>query len=326
MLLTTILNRNMEIEQYAPVLIPTLNRYEHFKRCLESLERCTGADMTDVYVGLDYPPSDKYRKGWEKIDLYLKEKEKMHCFKNLYVRRRDHNCGVGKPGSNGSLLLEEIKKVSDRYIESEDDNEFSPNFLVYMNKAFEMFKDNERIMCVSGYNHRELQNISSDSVYCSYDAPAYGLGFWCDKKKKYDKWTYENLLTEIKHKPIISLKMAFSYPRILNMAITMIKEKENYGDVRYATYNMFHNTFCLCPTLSLSRNWGCDGSGLHSGFIEGIEKNEISSERDFAISEIEIKLPAKYRYYINNRLYGHKISIRKRILVLLRMLELIMVY
>lgn len=67
----------MEIKQYAPVLIPTLNRYEHFKRCLESLERCTGADMTDVYVGLDYPTSDKYRKGWQKIDLFLKEKEKM---------------------------------------------------------------------------------------------------------------------------------------------------------------------------------------------------------------------------------------------------------
>ncbi len=53
----------MEITTYAPVLIPTLNRYEHFKRCLESLELCTGADKTDVYVGLDFPPSEKYHKG-----------------------------------------------------------------------------------------------------------------------------------------------------------------------------------------------------------------------------------------------------------------------
>ena len=64
----------MEIKQYAPVWIPTLNRFEHFKRCLESLERCTGADKTDVYVGLDYPPSDKYVEGWKKIDAYLAEK------------------------------------------------------------------------------------------------------------------------------------------------------------------------------------------------------------------------------------------------------------
>ena len=38
----------MKITKYAPIVIPTLNRYEHFKRCLESIERCTGAEYTDV--------------------------------------------------------------------------------------------------------------------------------------------------------------------------------------------------------------------------------------------------------------------------------------
>ena len=32
---------------YAPVVIPTLCRYEHFKACLESLSLCTGAENTD---------------------------------------------------------------------------------------------------------------------------------------------------------------------------------------------------------------------------------------------------------------------------------------
>ena len=52
---------------YAPVVIPTLNRFEHFKQCLESLERCNNADKTEVYVALDYPPSDKYVEGGEKL-------------------------------------------------------------------------------------------------------------------------------------------------------------------------------------------------------------------------------------------------------------------
>lgn len=39
---------------YAPVMIPTLCRYEHFKECLESLSLCKGADMTEVFcrIGL----------------------------------------------------------------------------------------------------------------------------------------------------------------------------------------------------------------------------------------------------------------------------------
>ena len=50
---------------FAPVIIPTLNRYEHFRKCLESLEACTGAEKTDVYVALDFPPSEKYVEGWK---------------------------------------------------------------------------------------------------------------------------------------------------------------------------------------------------------------------------------------------------------------------
>lgn len=50
---------------YAPVIIPTLNRIEHLKRCIESLEKNTGADKTEVFVSLDFPPSDKYLQGYE---------------------------------------------------------------------------------------------------------------------------------------------------------------------------------------------------------------------------------------------------------------------
>ena len=95
----------MEIKIYAPVIIPTLNRYEHFIKCLESLEKCTGAEKTDVYVGLDYPPSEKYEIGWKRIDDYLAEKELSNGFNKLIVFRRKENCGVGHAKSNGSLLV-----------------------------------------------------------------------------------------------------------------------------------------------------------------------------------------------------------------------------
>ena len=62
----------IEIKTYAPVLITTLNRYEHFKRCVESLSRCTHAEKTELVIGLDYPPNEKYVAGWEKISEYVK--------------------------------------------------------------------------------------------------------------------------------------------------------------------------------------------------------------------------------------------------------------
>lgn len=45
---------------YAPVCIPTLNRYEHLKELIESLQRNPWAQYTDLFIGLDFPPGEKY--------------------------------------------------------------------------------------------------------------------------------------------------------------------------------------------------------------------------------------------------------------------------
>ena len=97
------------------------DRNVHFERCLESLERCSGADQTEVYVALDYPPSEKYKEGWKKIDDYLRLKESQNGFKKLHVIRRDRNYGICHENGNYETLIREIKKSYDRYILSEDE-------------------------------------------------------------------------------------------------------------------------------------------------------------------------------------------------------------
>ena len=72
--------------EYAPVCIVTLNRYEHFRKCLESLEQCTGANKTEVFVSLDYPPSEKYIEGWKKTDAFLAQKEQNNW--RLFLRQQ----------------------------------------------------------------------------------------------------------------------------------------------------------------------------------------------------------------------------------------------
>lgn len=281
----------MEIQQYAPVLIPTLNRYEHFKRCLDSLEGCTWADQTDVYIGLDYPPSEKYVNGWMKIGAYLNEKEKSNGFKNLFVRRRDHNCGVGCPGSNGSLLLKEISAISDIYILSEDDNEFSPNFLEYMNKALEKYKNDNRVIKVSAYTPPVFQNLTSNNTFFGIDTPAYGLGSWVHKNRDVHIVDYKEIDQAMRSSFDKIWDLFWTYPALIYMAVHMVRAKKNYGDIRFSMNNLLHGTLTLEPTKSLSRNWGADGSGLHSGVVKGIEKEEIQTELHFELQEIPFEYP-----------------------------------
>lgn len=61
----------MEIKNYAPVIIPTLCRYEKFRNYIETLSKCTGADKTTVIIGLDYPLNQTHIAGYQEIKKYL---------------------------------------------------------------------------------------------------------------------------------------------------------------------------------------------------------------------------------------------------------------
>ena len=119
---------------YAPVIIPTLCRFEHFKICIESLSNCTWAEYTEVYIGLDYPAKESHWDGYNQINDYLSLCGNLN-FKKLHVIKRPYNYGFGAKG-NLATLKNDILKISDRIIISEDDNIFSPNFLMYINNFF----------------------------------------------------------------------------------------------------------------------------------------------------------------------------------------------
>ena len=307
----------MEIKKYAPVLITTLNRYEHFKRCLDSLERCTGADKTDVYVGLDYPPSDRYVDGWKKIDAYLQEKEAKNGFRNLYVRRRDHNCGVGKAGSNSSLLYAEIKEISDSYIATEDDNEFSPCFLEYMNKALAIYKNDERVICVCGYTPFDYE--SRDNVYFARQFFAWGYGKWIEKSKSFSK--FRNL--ESMEKALMSLRASMRLywyrPIILSRVMDQVIQKKKYGDVSHTFYCVLYDKYCIYPSKTLVRNWGNDGTGVHCKNIDkSFVKRTISQDNTFELDDIDVSECKEVKKLVANvaskKWYGH-IAIVLRYLV-----------
>ena len=59
--------------KYAPIIIPTLNRIEHLKRCITSLQKNPWAKYTPLIVSVDYPPNERYVEGYKKVCKYLKE-------------------------------------------------------------------------------------------------------------------------------------------------------------------------------------------------------------------------------------------------------------
>lgn len=82
----------MENKLLIPICIPTCNRYEHLKRCVESLSKCTLASETDLIISVDYPPSDKYVDGNEKIKKWLERG--IEGFKSVQIFFQEKNLGA----------------------------------------------------------------------------------------------------------------------------------------------------------------------------------------------------------------------------------------
>lgn len=261
---------------YYPIAIPTLNRYEHLRRCIESLSKNTHASETELYIALDYPPNEKYVIGYEYIKKYIPT---IKGFKEVFVYERDRNYGVN---NNIYDLYKEIYKKYDALIFTEDDNEFSPCFLDYMDKALERYKSDSSVSSISGYNRIGLYQKSNCNIMAVPYMSGWGIGMWKDKTRVKSMTYYLNLF----RCPIKLFKCANSSPGEVANLFNMIRRRAYCGDVCGGIYNRIEKKVQIVPTISMVRNWGQDGSGVNCGFDDSYKKQEININNIFELDNI----------------------------------------
>lgn len=254
---------------FAPVIITTLNRSEHFVRCVESLKRCKYADQTDLFISVDYPPAKKYEDGYQKICAYLEKG--VEGFKSVHVYYQEKNLG---PRLNGEYLREIIVQEYDRYIATEDDNEFSYNFLEYMDKGLMLFEKDEKVLNICAIQDHGPWELREDAAIYQQNCPAYGLGCWVKKEKELQRVVTDYLLTDLGNNPqkIKELwhKSKICYQQYVegilcgkNPIFWRTPDELALCDIVRTIYALCADKYFIAPKISKSRNWGFDGSGVN---------------------------------------------------------------
>lgn len=265
----------------APVLITTLCRYEHFVRLVESLKKSELAKETDLYVGLDYPLKESHEKGRAQISDYL---DGLTGFRKVVVIRHDHNVGSMM---NIRLSREVLFEENDKYIFSEDDNEFSPGYLEFMNKALVEYESDDKIVAVSGYNYPiEMGGEAGDVYRMKTYYSAFGFGTWKNKRLNLENSiTYEDFYKNYcnVHKMMQLRKISKNqYTNYVKGMLRYIGELVNDNkevskiDLSYGLHMFMHGEYMLFPFVSKVRNWGYDGSGEHCAEMNVDEEKAIS--------------------------------------------------
>ena len=273
---------------YAPIVIPTLCRYEHLKVCLDSLSKCTDADKTEVFIGVDYPSKDSHWEGYKEICSLLDNK--LYPFKKITIDKRRTNCG---PNKNLNLLLRDhIYNRFETFILTEDDNEFSLNFLRFINANLEKYKDDEDVYAICGYNYPlNFSNCSQDKIYKSFFYSPWGVGIRINKRNEVSVKEADEIL----HNPIKVFKIGVKIPFLLHTLISMRYDKVFYGDAVLRARLFLNGKKCIFPILSKVRNRGFDMSGVNCKNDGGIHLNQIIDNQKEYYHNEEIDVPIFFK-------------------------------
>lgn len=268
------------IMKYAPFAVPTLCRSDHFIRMIESLKKNSWAHYTDVIVGVDFPPSEKYKTGWEKILGYLDSGD-FSVFNKLIVFRQTENIGAQK---NGQLLKQYIEQHYDRWIYCDDDCEFSPNFLEYMDKCLDAFENDPDVVAVTGYSY-PLEWAKSESATCmkqQFNAATWGVGRWVNKSKPIAEYIQSGTMLDDARMVIMTGRYRKMVKKCFSQYITASSTGRDgvvkglmtgVTDLSLRAYLACQDKYCISPMISKVRNYGFDGTGLYCQNSNGTDSS-----------------------------------------------------
>ena len=276
---------------YAPVLIPTLNRYDSLRRCLDSLKANKWAKYTDVIIAVDKPVRNHQIENNKRIIKYLSENN-FPEFKNLKIIIRRRNYGAVR---NFERLVEGCFAEYDRCICVFDDLELSPNFIEYMDRVLDEYENNPCIVGISGYSYPIKWETSetANMFKQNFVASIWGIAFWKTKFKKMYQDIHKGRLvaaydriyeTGFKNMTDWAVK---DYTLNLCHGITKKSFLTSITDIAMRIYLTVDNKYFITPTLSKVRNHGFDGSGEFCEKITSDAKVLISSNYNYGQQPID---------------------------------------
>lgn len=295
---------------YAPIVIPTLCRFQHIKKLIESLQKNSWAKYTELYIGIDYPPHEQYRDGYDQVCKYFKAGVNGFLNVNVYF----HKANLGSY-ENALFLLRKVREKYDRYIFTEDDNEFSPNFLEYMDKMLEYYVDDPKIIAISGHNPLLKTDLPSNALLCINTLfDGWGTGYWIKKMDKIYNDVNMKYLGNIMGDLRSSIRLRKKNRNLFFYLVEAVVFQKGamFGengklyiiDQVLSIYMIENEKYMLCPIYSKVRNRGDDGTGEHGSNDKKwchqiIDNNEYYNmpKNAIIISEQDIKRQLREKYY-----------------------------
>ena len=261
-----------------PVVFFGYNRPFHTLKTLNYLSKNPEAKETELFAFIDGHKKNSEIQLIDNVEKIVKSFDDK--FKSINIHRSDINLTGGLSQKRG------ITKVLSQYESSiilEDDINVSQYFLSYMNSALSKYESKKEIWQINGFNYPI--NIKSDYECFFTRLPAvWGWGTWRDRWTDFinnplscDPYYLKNIFTkEMIYKLNLNMKNNIFWSQIEQNASGKL---DNSWDIFWYCHIFIKNGLCLSPKISLTKNIGHDGSGIHSDFDEQLLSLKLNEKK-----------------------------------------------
>jgi len=240
----------------SPIALFVYKRLEHTQHTIEALKKNKLANNSTLYIFADASKKEQDKKVANQVRKYI---EKISGFKKIEIIKREKNYGLSKNIISG---VNNIINIYNKIIVLEDDLITSPYFLSYINEALELYKDENKVMQISGHMFQvEIKNEKYDAMFLPF-ITSWGWGSWkrawniFDPTMKGFRLLKENKTLRKK----FNLYGAYDYFNLLKL---QQQGKIDSWAIRWYLSVFLKNGLTLFPKKTLIYNTGFDGSGVH---------------------------------------------------------------
>jgi len=296
--------------ELAPIVLFVYKRAWHTEQTLRALMANDYADQSILYV---YSDSPKHLAGADEVAAVEKVRRLVRSeqwCKEVHLVEATRNKGLVTSFVDG---ITEVINQHGRIIVLEDDQVTSKGFLKYMNEALELYKDDDKVMHISGYMYPAKFKSKETTFFLNVQS-CPGWGTWMRAWQKYnhdaaDHYQYFSQNPQRRKKFDIE-GHAYYFKQLERNA----GSPELYSwAVRWYASCLRAEGLSLFPARSLVRNIGCDDTGEHcknTGMydVETVDYLDIKKIPLVENMKIRKSIDRHYKHHLENGLAG---SIRK---------------
>ena len=287
----------------APIVLFVYNRPWHTQQTVNALLNNALAAESDLFI---YSDASKTPETNDAVLLVREYIRSITGFKSVTIVERLKNLGLSNSIIDG---VTELTEKFGQVIVLEDDMVTSPYFLDYMNKALELYANDDRVICIQGYVFPTPQSLPETFFLRGSDC--WGWATWkrgwalfnCNGQYLLDE------LNRLKLSRQFNFNDTYPYTKMLE---EQIKGNNDSWAVRWYASAFLASKLALYPGRSLVHNIGNDSSGTHC--FDSTQFDAKLSNTPIDLNHSEVRPSEEARHIIELFFRQQKTGLLRRIL------------